>query len=96
MTLEKFFFQKAVVQSVRFHPNAQLLLTAGFDKKLRLFQIDGKNNPKAQSIMFDDMPIYSAEFTADGTEVIVTGRRNFFYVYNLVQSRIDKISNIIG
>ena len=28
----------AVVQSVEFHPNGQLLLTAGLDKRLRLFQ----------------------------------------------------------
>ena len=30
---------KAVVQSVEFHPNGQLLLTAGLDKRLRLFQV---------------------------------------------------------
>lgn len=30
---------KAVVQSVHFHPSGQLLLTAGFDQKLRLFQV---------------------------------------------------------
>lgn len=29
----------AVVQSVQFHPNGQLMLTAGFDKRLRLFQV---------------------------------------------------------
>lgn len=29
----------AVVQSVDFHPNGQLLLTAGLDKRLRLFQV---------------------------------------------------------
>ncbi len=28
----------AVVRSVEFHPNGQLLLTAGMDKRLRLFQ----------------------------------------------------------
>lgn len=29
----------AVVQSLQFHPNGQLLLTAGFDKRLKLFQV---------------------------------------------------------
>lgn len=29
----------AVVQSVQFHPNGQLMLTAGFDKRLKLFQV---------------------------------------------------------
>jgi U3 small nucleolar RNA-associated protein 18 len=31
----------AVVRSVEFHPNGQLLLTAGLDKKLRFFQVRG-------------------------------------------------------
>ena len=30
---------KAVVQSVQFHPSGQLLLTAGFDQRIRLFQV---------------------------------------------------------
>ncbi len=30
---------KSVVQSVEFHPAGQLLLTAGLDKRLRLFQV---------------------------------------------------------
>lgn len=46
--------------------------------------------------MFPDLPIHTAEFTPDGTEVILTGRRKFFYVYNLVQSRVDKVNYVIG
>lgn len=30
---------QAVIQSVEFHPAGQLLLTAGFDKHLRFFQV---------------------------------------------------------
>ena len=30
---------QAVIQSVEFHPSGQLLLTAGFDKHLRFFQV---------------------------------------------------------
>ena len=33
---------KSVVQSVEFHPAGQLLLTAGLDKRLRLFQVLGQ------------------------------------------------------
>jgi U3 small nucleolar RNA-associated protein 18 len=33
----------SVVRSVEFHPNGRLLLTAGLDKRLRLFQV---LNPK--------------------------------------------------
>lgn len=30
---------QAVVQALQFHPNGQLMLTAGFDKRLKLFQV---------------------------------------------------------
>ena len=36
---------KSVVQSVEFHPNGQLLLTAGLDKRLRLFQVSQLHMP---------------------------------------------------
>jgi U3 small nucleolar RNA-associated protein 18 len=37
---------EAVVQSVEFHPSGQLLMTAGLDKRVRLFQVDGVRNPR--------------------------------------------------
>ena len=40
------------INSVQFHRNAQRLLAAGLDQKLRFFfQIDGKQNTKIQSIL---------------------------------------------
>ena len=30
---------KAVVQSIEFHPDGQVLMTAGMDKRLRFFQV---------------------------------------------------------
>lgn len=86
----------AVVQSVRFHPGGKLLLTGGFDKRLRLFRVDGKSNQKVQSVMFPDMPVHSAEFVADGREVIASGRRKFFYSCDLTSGKINKIGGIVG
>jgi hypothetical protein len=60
---------QAVVRSVQFHPNGQMLLTAGLDKSLRLFQIDGGRNPKVQTVFLEDMPIHKAAFSADGSQV---------------------------
>lgn len=84
--------KQSVVQSVRFHPVGQVMLTAGFDKRLRLFQVrslcvcvlsshsdeanlliitqvDGVENKKIQSVFFADMPIRTARFTGDGSQV---------------------------
>ena len=86
----------AVVQSARFHPNNQLMLTASLDKRLKLFQIDGKSNSKVQGVHFEDLPIQCAEFSAGGDEVLVSGRRKFFYVYNLAGATVSKVQGVLG
>eukprot|EP00249_Psilotum_nudum_P015207 c25214_g1_i1 orf=79-1731(+) len=86
----------AVVQSVEFHTNAQILLTAGFDKKLRFFQIDGKRNSKVQSIFLEDFPIRKASFVPDGSRVIATARRNFYYAYDMHGGGVEKIGPLVG
>ncbi|KAD4584433.1 hypothetical protein E3N88_22034 [Mikania micrantha] len=84
------------INSVQFHNNGQLLLTAGLDKKLRFFQIDGKRNTKIQTIFVDDCPIRKASFTPDGSQVILSGRRKFFYSFDLINAKTDKIGPLIG
>eukprot|EP00743_Colponemidia_sp_Colp-15_P006032 GILK01006482.1.p1 GENE.GILK01006482.1~~GILK01006482.1.p1 ORF type:complete len:523 (+),score=94.01 GILK01006482.1:41-1570(+) len=87
---------KSVVQRVQFHSNGQLLMSAGLDKTLRLFQVDGKRNAKVQSVFLPDMPILSASFTADGSEIIASGRRKAFYVYDLVRGSVSKVTGLAG
>ena len=36
---------------------------------IRVVQVDGKQNSKVQSVFFEDLPILSASFSADGSEV---------------------------
>ncbi|KAI3684739.1 hypothetical protein L6452_33965 [Arctium lappa] len=84
------------INSVQFHRNGQLLLTGGLDKKLRFFQIDGKRNTKIQTIFVDDCPIRKASFTPDGSQVILSGRRKFFYSFDLVKAKMDKIGPLVG
>ncbi|OQR97149.1 U3 small nucleolar RNA-associated protein 18 [Achlya hypogyna] len=82
------------VQSVKFHANGQLLLTAGMDKTLRLFQIDGTQNPKIESIFLQDMPIACAQFSGDGTRVFMTGPRPHFYVYDIAGGHVNRIPRV--
>ena len=84
------------VQSITFHPNAPVLLTAGLDKCIRIFHIDGKENPKVQSFYIRDMPIFSAAFSPDGSQIITSGRRNFFYSLNVETNRNNRIPGIRG
>uniref|UniRef100_A0A7N0T3H8 U3 small nucleolar RNA-associated protein 18 homolog n=1 Tax=Kalanchoe fedtschenkoi TaxID=63787 RepID=A0A7N0T3H8_KALFE len=82
--------------SVQFHRNGQLLLAAGLDRRLRFFQIDGKRNTKIQSIFIDDCPVRKASFLPDGSQVIISGRRKFFYSFDLVKAKVDKIGPLVG
>jgi len=83
-------WHKSAVTSVDFHPHDNLLLTAGLDKNLKLFQFDGKTTSLLESIFLPDMPIYCARFTADGKEIIISGRRGFFYTFDLSTSKVTK------
>ncbi|KAJ3005496.1 UNVERIFIED_CONTAM: U3 snoRNP protein [Siphonaria sp. JEL0065] len=87
---------QSVVQSCKFHPNAPVLLTAGQDKTLRLFHVDGKVNPKIQSVFLKDFPIHCADFSADGRQVILAGIKKHFYVYDVEAGQAERITGIRG
>jgi U3 small nucleolar RNA-associated protein 18 len=53
-------------------------------------QIDGKKNRKVQGVVFKDTPIVKAWFTPDGREAIVTGRKPWIYVYDVVTGKVSK------
>lgn len=81
----------------RFHKNGSLFFTAGYDKTLRLFQVDGLHNPKVQGVFFPDLPIQSAAFTGqDHTHVVVSGRRPYFYWYDLASGEVGKVPGLLG
>lgn len=42
------------------------------------------------------MPIYSASFLGDSGNVVVSGRRRFFYMYDAVAGKVDFVPRIMG
>jgi U3 small nucleolar RNA-associated protein 18 len=89
-------YSKGVVEAVEFHPKAPVVLTAGLDRTIRLFHIDGKVNQKISSIFIKDLPILSAKFSVDGKEIYVSGKRKYFYVYHIDNGSMEKIPYIRG
>ncbi|XP_061701301.1 U3 small nucleolar RNA-associated protein 18 homolog [Syngnathoides biaculeatus] len=83
--------------SVRFHPSAQVLLTAGLDCSLSIFQVDGKINAKIQSVHLDRFPVHKASFSCHGDAVIATGLKNkMFYVYDMMEGRVEPVQHVRG
>uniref|UniRef100_A0A8D0H3T9 U3 small nucleolar RNA-associated protein 18 homolog n=1 Tax=Sphenodon punctatus TaxID=8508 RepID=A0A8D0H3T9_SPHPU len=87
----------AKLRTVQFHPSAQVVMTAGLDHSVSLFQVDGKTNPKIQSIHLESFPVYKARFSANGEQVIATSVRDKrFYVYDMMGGEIIPVDQIRG
>jgi U3 small nucleolar RNA-associated protein 18 len=86
---------KAVVQALDWHASGQVILTAGMDKTLRLFRVDGDTNPKIQSVCVADLPIMSAKF-AGQDEIVLTGRRPFYFSHDCNTGHTTRVPGILG
>lgn len=87
-------FSQGILKAVAWHPCSSVLATAGLDRMLRLFHIDGKLNPVIQSVQLKDMPIFRLAFVADGSELFITGQKKFFYTLNVETGALRKYSTI--
>ncbi|XP_027547545.1 U3 small nucleolar RNA-associated protein 18 homolog [Neopelma chrysocephalum] len=90
-------FANGKLVTVQFHPSAQVVMTAGHDRSVSLFQVDGIRNPKIQSIYLESFPIYKARFSVDGEQVIATGtHHSMFFVYDMMAGNIIPIPKVRG
>ena len=60
-------------------------------------QVDGKTNPKIQSIALERFPIHKAQFTTDGEKVVATSFTNkMFYIYDMMEGQVVPVLTIRG
>ncbi|PSC69396.1 U3 small nucleolar RNA-associated 18-like protein [Micractinium conductrix] len=85
---------KGAVKSVDWHVGGDLLLSAGLDRRVRLFSVDGVKNPHVASWFLEDMPVHKAAFTAGGSKVVLTGRRRFFYLLDVESQAVDRLASL--
>ncbi|ORY75998.1 WD40-repeat-containing domain protein [Leucosporidium creatinivorum] len=71
-----------------FHPRAQVLFSATADRRLRLFQIDGTENPLIQTLHVPELPITTAAYHPSGSSILMTGNRPFFMSYDLQTGQV--------
>ncbi|NXL16947.1 UTP18 protein, partial [Setophaga kirtlandii] len=91
-------FANGKLVTVQFHPSAQVVMTAGRDRSVSLFQVKNFSlNPKIQSIYLESFPIYKAHFSVDGEQVIATGtHHSMFFVYDMMAGSIIPIPKVRG
>jgi len=73
------------VKAVEFHPSptVSVMLSAGGDRRLKLYTVDGHTNPLLQTLHIPSLPISAASFHPSGSHVLLTGPRPFFFNYDL-------------
>lgn len=81
--------EPAAIEQVQFHPSARsaVLLTASRDRRVRLFQINGRENPLLESLHVPDMPVRTASFHPSGESVLISGPRPYLYAYDVRSGR---------
>ncbi|CAX40936.1 U3 small nucleolar RNA-associated protein, putative [Candida dubliniensis CD36] len=98
---------KSGIQTIDFHPNYPILLTGGFDKTIRIYQIDGKSNNFITSYFLKNCPIMQASFypqlssksgddAKNSNLIYASGRRRYMNKINLSTGEIEKISRLYG
>ncbi len=59
--------------------------------------MDGKTNPKIQSIHLERFPVHRAQFSRDGEMVIATSLKNkMFYLYDMMEGRVTPVHTVRG
>lgn len=59
--------------------------------------MDGKTNPKIQSIHLERFPVHKAQFSVDGETVIATSLKNkMFYLYDMMEGRVLPVHTVRG
>ena len=87
---------KNPITAIQFHSAGSVLLAAGADRFLRFFQIDGDRNEHLLAVRFNDLPISAASFIGSSGQVVLSGRKPFFYSYDAESGRITKVPGLMG
>ena len=83
---------EVAVASCRFHPSGHpVLFTAGADRMLRLFKVDGEVNPVLQTVFTRDLPVTGARYLEGGREVMLVGKRKHYYTFDLEDGQLRRI-----
>ncbi|BEI87660.1 uncharacterized protein CcaverHIS019_0103780 [Cutaneotrichosporon cavernicola] len=74
------------------HPSTKMpvLATAGTDRRVRFYNIDGHTNAPLLTLHIPSLPLSRLSFHPSGTSLLITGTRPFYYTYDLVSQTITR------
>ncbi|CAK9045026.1 U3 small nucleolar RNA-associated protein 18 homolog [Durusdinium trenchii] len=84
----------SAIEALQFHPNSELLLTGGRDKTLRLFAVDGDENPKVASYFFKQFPILCATFTPTGDQILMSSTTSQMWGLDVSSGEAFEVRNV--
>eukprot|EP00605_Chrysophyceae_sp_TOSAG23-4_P001037 GSChrysophyteH1.ASY1.ANO1.1140.1 assembled CDS len=87
---------KGPIRCMQFHQNSSVLMTGGADRFLRFFQVDGDRNEHLLGVRFNELPISKAAFLGGGGEVVLSGRKPFFFSYDTDSGKVTKVPGLMG
>lgn len=63
---------KSGIQSISYHPrNHNLIMTAGYDKSIRMYHLDNNENNIIQSVFLKGTPIQSCQFYSEVSKDVI-------------------------
>lgn len=89
-------YAPASIQMINFHPTHPLLITGGYDKTLRIYNIDGTHNKEITSLYVNRSPFQTVQFHPDGRRVFGAGRRRYMWIWNIETQAVEKITRMGG
>ncbi|PWN25431.1 WD40 repeat-like protein, partial [Jaminaea rosea] len=76
----------SAIESLSFHPTSRrtrLLCTASRDRRVRLYNVDGRDNPLLQTIHVPSLPLRKATWHPSGQSILLAGPRPYLYSYDV-------------
>lgn len=87
---------KSTISSIEFHYEGSTLMVASQDRYIKFFRIDGDTNERVSSLHIADMNISCAAFQGRSSDVIIGGRKPFFYHYDGSTGAVSKVPGLMG
>ncbi len=97
--LNKEKHHKSIISSLEFSPvKENLAFTAGLDEKLKIFSINETENKSVnlKTINTQDLPIYAAKFSQSGTEILLSGKKKHFFVYDIESDKLERCPSLFA